>query len=621
MVWLKGIFGRYLDVDLSKGAIRDYKIPSEWYYKYLGGRGIALRILLKELKGDEDPLGPENILIFATGPLQGTRIAGAGRHAIVSKSPKTGCLNECYSGGFWAQELGTSGYDGIIVRGEASAPTYLSLLDGNIEIHDAEPLWGLEVGECDRVLRDKNKKARVLCIGPAGENLVKFACIINDVTRACARPGFGAVMGSKKLKAIIVKGNQEKPLHDSDMFSEISKKLTKELISTQKVREFGKDGTPPYYKTMNDAGALPTKNFQEGHFDGVEKGLNTLNQILVKRDNCTGCPIACKQLVKGEYKGRVIEERYGCPEFESLGALGSCCLNDDMLGVVYANQLCNRYGLDTISAGVTVAFAMEASEKGLIDEKISWGDPEAVIDLLEDITFKKGIGKRLADGIDTVAQEIKADFAMHIKGVEIPMHDPRGKIALGLSYATTPRGGNHMESMQDDAAEELGKYVNPEIGIYGPIDRFSWDRKPRYLKINTDLASFTNSAITCAFVGFDITLPKGYNAYPRWREALYAATGLEIGVSEMLLIGERNFNLLKLSAAEQGYRRTDDGLPERLLGPLPRGGSSGRPIPNEMLQENIDEYYKLRGWDSYGPTDQKLTQLDMEEFKGFIKRR
>jgi len=617
---MKGVFGRYGDVDLSQGTVSDYKIPEEWFQKYLGGRGIALRILLNEMRGDEDPLGPENVLIFATGPLQGTRIAGAGRHAIISKSPKTGCLNDTYSGGFWAQELGTSGYDGIIVRGRASTPTYLSLVDGILDIHESKSLWGSEVGECDRILTEEYEKARVLCIGPAGENLVKFSCIMNDVTRASARPGFGAVMGSKNLKAIVVKGSQEKQLHDREMFLEVSKGLAKELIGVQAIRDFGKVGTPPYYRKMNDIGALPTKNFQEGYFDGVEKSLSTLEKILVGRDNCTGCPVRCKQLIKGEYSGRPLEERYGCPEFESLGALGSCCLNDDMLGISFANQLCNRYGLDTISVGVTIAFAMEASEKGLIKEKIQWGNPRTVVDLVEKIAFRKGLGDRLAEGIDKVAAEIGADFAMHIKGEEIPMHDPRGKIALALSYATTPRGANHMEAMQDDAAEALGKYVNPEIGVYGPIDRFSWDNKPRYLKVNTDLASFTNSAITCAFVGWDIGLPLGYNAYPKWRDALYAVTGLEIGVTEMLLIGERNYNLLKLAAAQQGYSRVDDGLPDRLKQPLQRGASANRPIPEKTLQKAIDEYYKLRGWDIYGPTDEILSQLDMSEFIGFIKR-
>jgi aldehyde:ferredoxin oxidoreductase len=297
-------------------------------------------------------------------------------------------------------------------------------------------------------------------------------------------------------------------------------------------------------------------------------------------------------------------------------------MNADARSVSLANQLCNRYGLDTISTGVTIAFAMEASEKGLIPEKIAWGDPEAVVSLVEDIAFRKGLGDKLAEGIDKVAAEIDADFAMHIKGQELPMHDPRGKVGLGLSYATTPRGAQHMEALHDPAAEAgtLGKYGVPEIGVYGPLDRFSWDRKPRFIKIHQDLASFANSAIACDYIGFDAAMCLGYNPYPRFREAIYAATGLEIGVSGMLLIGERNFAMLKIAAAQQGYTRSNDDLPQRLKEPLPRGNSAGAPIPDDVLQKAIDEYYHLRGWDEIGPTDEKLVQLDMKEFIGSLGR-
>ncbi|MBN2016077.1 aldehyde ferredoxin oxidoreductase family protein, partial [Candidatus Dojkabacteria bacterium] len=620
---MKGVFGRYADVNLTTGDISDFEIPQDWYKKFLGGRGIGLRILLQELEGNEDPLGPENIIIFATGPLQGTGIAGAGRQAVITKSPKTGSLSDSYAGGFWGNELANSGYDGIIIRGKATNPVYLTLLNGKVTIQSAENLWGLDVGETDYRLKEKYKGSRILCIGPAGEHLVKFACIINDITRAAGRPGFGAVMGSKNLKAIVIKGGIKKEFYDVEMLKEIKKNLTQELMANSGIKEFGKWGSSAAVSVLNDEGILPTKNFQEGVFDEAEKidGAGSLfKKILVGRDTCAGCPIRCKRVVRGNYKGKEIKEIYGGPEYETLAALGSNCLNSDVLSISLANQLCNQYGLDTISTGVTIAFAMEASEKGLIKESIKWGDPDAVVNLTESIAFRKGLGDMLAEGIDTIASKIKADFAMHIKGQELPMHDPRGKKALGLSYATTPRGAQHMEAMHDDGAEGLGKYGTPEIGVYGPIDRMSWDNKPRFLKIYQDLGSFANSAIACTYVGWDAALCSGYNPYPRFREALYAATGLEIGVPEMLLIGERNFNMLKLAAAQQGYTRKDDDLPERLKEALPRGNSAGDPIPDDILQSVIDEYYMLRGWDEYGPTDQKLAQLDMKEFVGFIKR-
>jgi aldehyde:ferredoxin oxidoreductase len=264
---------------------------------------------------------------------------------------------------------------------------------------------------------------------------------------------------------------------------------------------------------------------------------------------------------------------------------------------------------------------MEASEKGLIKEKIRWGDPNAVVDLVEQIALRKGFGNVLAEGIDKVAAQIGADFAMHIKGQELPMHEPRGKKSLAISYATSPRGGQHMEALHDDAASGLGKYVTPEIGIYGPISRMTWDNKARFSKVYQDLGSFANSLIACTYVGWDAALSSGYNPYPRFREAIYAVTGLEVGVCEMLAIGERNYNLLKIAAARQGYTRNDDDLPPRLKEPLPHGNSANDPIPTEVLQKVIDEYYRFRGWDEYGPTDEKLKSLNMEEFLGFVARK
>ena len=622
---MKGVFGQYLDVNLSTGEISVYNISSSWYQKYLGGRGIGLRILLEEMNGDEDPLGEENIMVFATGPLQGTGIAGAGRHAVISKSPKTGTLSDTYAGGFFGHELGTSGYDGIIIRGKASKPVYLSLTDGRAELHDAQSLWGQQVADTETAIKEKHPGVRVTSIGPAGENLVKFACIINDRNRAAARPGFGAVMGSKNLKAIAVRGGLQKPLHDEQMLSEVRRHLVQELVANPDIVAFGRGGTASCVHVFNDEGLLPTKNFQRGTFNGIvaiDAGMSEdFKRLLVGNDYCAGCPVRCKLKVSGKFKGQAIKAVYGAPEYETLAALGSNCMSDDIAGISYANQLCNAYGLDTMSAGVTISFLMEASEKGLTNERIEWGDAEAIVRLIEQIAYRRGIGDLLARGVDYVAEELGADFAMHIKGQELAMHDPRGKRALGISYATTPRGANHMEALQDDGAENLGKYGIPEIGVYGPIDRLSWKDKSRYTKKFTDLGSFSNSAIACTYIGWDGVLLMDYNPYPRLREALYATTGLGIGVPEMLLIGERTFNLLKLAAAQQGYTREDDTLPARFLhDPLPDGASKGEIVSEEKLQQAIDEYYELRGWDHFGPTDQKLTELDMSEFAGSIHR-
>jgi len=620
-----GVFGRYVDVNLTNRSIRDYEVPDAWYEKYLGGRGIGLRILLEELNGSEAPLGPDNILVFSTGPLQGTGLAGAGRYAVISKSPKTKTLNDSYVGGFLAHELGTSGYDGIIIRGKADRPVYICIENGKVEIHDAQNLWGLGVAATDETLRAKHPGAHVLCIGPAGENLVKFACIMSDISRAAGRPGFGAVMGSKNLKAVVVKGGQKKPWYDAEMLTEVRKALMTELLDNQGIVEFGKWGSSAGVLPLNEMGILPTKNFQEGVFEraaDIDGAGKKFKALLVGRDTCTGCPIRCKRVVSGTFSRKSIEKKYGGPEYETLAALGSNCLNGDIEAICLANQLCNDYGLDTISVGVTIAWAMEASERGLIKQKICWGDSKAILELIEQIAFRKGLGGMLAEGVEELSAKIGGtEFAMHIKGQEVPMHDPRGKKSLGLSYATTPRGGQHMEAMHDEGMEALGKHGIPEIGLYGPMSRLSWDKKVRFCKITQDLASFGNSAISCHYIGYDAALPNGYNPYPRFREAIYAATGLEIGVCEMLLIGERNFNLLKLAAARDGYTRENDDLPKRFKEPLPRGNSAGEEISDDVLQELIDKYYQLRGWDDYGPTDETLKRLGMDEFIGFIKRK
>lgn len=612
---MNGIYGKYLDVDLSSNKIRDYNIPLSWHKKHLGGRGIAARIMLKELKPSADPLGEENILIFATGPFQGTGIPGAGRNLVMSKSPKTNAVSDSFVGGFVAHEIGNSGYDGIIIRGKAKEPKYLTLINGEAELHDAEELWGLTTGETDNLLKEKHPGVRVVCIGPSGEKLVKFACIINDKNRAAGRPGFGAVMGSKLLKAIAVKGNTKKQLYDEKKLlksrAEFAKQLAKIKIGLKEC------GTSNGLMDLNDSGILPTKNFQEGYFEKAENisGAKMRDTILKKRDNCTACPIRCKRVVETEFDGKKVKPEYGGPEYETIASFGSLCLIDDLNAISLANQICNAYGLDTISVGVTVAFVMEASEKKLIDYKLEWGDAKGMIKLVKKIAKREGIGDVLAKGIDKIAKKIGADFAMQIKGQEVPMHEPRGKKGLGLSYATSPRGATHLETYHDTDFTEGP--VAPELDLTKAISRFNLEDKPKYIKIFEDLMSFANSLIICRFT--TVSTGANYN-YPLIRKMLQAVTGMGIDAKEMLEIGERNYVLLKLLAVREGYSRKDEGLPKRFSEPLPRGGSKEQFISNNKMQETIDEYYRLRGFDEYGPTDECLDRLGLGELKGIIER-
>ncbi|KXA96849.1 hypothetical protein AKJ37_04285, partial [candidate division MSBL1 archaeon SCGC-AAA259I09] len=563
-----------------------------------------------ELEGGEDPLGEDNLLIFAAGPLQGTGVPGAGRHVVISKSPKTGSVNDSYAGGFFAHELGASGYDGLIVRGKSDSPSYISLIEGEGEIRSAEDLWGKPVAETESILKEKHDGGRVSSIGIGGENIVKFSCIINDRNRAAGRPGFGAVMGSKNLKAVIVKGSTEKPVHSREELREARSEFV-DVLSP--VIKWGKYGSSGAVTGLDEMGILPTKNFREGVFDGAEKisGERMYEEILTERDTCAGCPVRCKRVVKTKFRGEEVEEKYGGPEYETLASFGSLCLNDDPDSIALANQKCNAYSLDTISTGNTIAFAMEASERGFIEEDIEWGDAEQILEMVEKIAHREGLGDLLADGIDKVADEWGVDFDMQVKGQEIPMHEPRGKKALGISYATSPRGANHMEVLHDTFKEHPS-----EFGFLDDFSRFDLESKPEFCKVYEDLVSFTNSAIVCAYIGW-VAYVRGAYTYPKIREILRAVTGREIDRDEMLKIGERNFNLLKILSAREKISRDEDGLPSRFENSLPQGASSGEKIPKKELQKAIDEYYQLRGWERYGPTEETLRKLDMEGLRDF----
>ncbi len=612
---MAGRYGRYLDVDLSNQTLKDFVIPESWARKHLGGRGIGARIMLQELAPRVDPLGPENLLVFGSGPLQGSLMAGAGRHVVTGKSPKTRAVSDSYAGGFFGHALAQSGYDGIIVRGKAASPVYLALVDGGATLHDARDLWGSLVAETETELKRRHGDVRVSSIGPAGENLVRQACIISDRNRAAGRPGFGAVMGSKYLKAIAVGGKKTKPLADRELLSRVRKKFTASLIRDERQAFLGKYGTAGYLEVHNEKGIQPSRNFQDAFYDDAAKiGGEAVLKLLVARDNCAGCPVRCKRVVQTEFAGEPVVPAYGGPEYETLAVLGTLCMNSDLRSIALANQKCNALGLDTISAGVSIAFAMEASERGLLRDKLEWGDPRAILALIEQMARREGLGARLADGIEPLAEEIGADFAMLIKGQEIPLHEPRGKKGMALTYATTPRGGQHMEGIHDDYLEYSP--VTPELGITDTVSRLSWANRPFLCKMYEDLTSFNNSLVICDFVVN--RTGENYN-YPLIREALYAITGLELRPEDMVTIGERNYNLLRLLSAIEGYRRADDGMPKRFEAPLPRGASAGESIDRGDLENQIKEYYRVRGWSDWGPTPERLRALDMEELVPYVE--
>ncbi len=609
---MRGSYQVYLDVDLSRARISEYVIPEEWGRLYVGGRGIGARILLEELPlGPVDAMSAENILVFGTGPFQGTGLAGAGRHVVMGVSPKTRAVADAYAGGYFGDALGRSGYDGILLRGIAAEPVCLVVDGGEAKLEPAGDLWGKGTGETEQRLVDRYPGARVTSIGPAGENLVRSACLINDRSRAAGRPGFGAVMGAKQVKAVVIRGSERKLLHDPARFEKERGEYLQQY-ATEGYQGFGKYGTAGGVVWLSEQGILPTRNFQMGTFSGAEAicGQTMFETILTGRETCVGCPIRCKREVEGTFDGCRIRPEFGGPEYETIGALGSMCLVDDLEAIAYGNQLCNDYGLDTISAGVSIAFLMEASEKKRIPEQIAWGDGKAMVRLVKEISTRTGIGARLADGVDAMAEAIGADFAMTIKSVEIPMHEPRGKQGLGLSYAVGHRGANHMETIHDTSL--AGDKPTPELGVVRPYDRFSLTDKPDVIKVYEDLRSFDNSLIVCAFT---VAATGGGYSYPAVRSLLEAATGLECTPVEMQRIGERNLALLRMHSGRAGWTKDDHGLPRRFSEPLAEGGSADHPIDPAEMKEAIEKYYAVRGFDNLGPTNERLAALGMDECK------
>ena len=613
---MHGAFMKYLDVNLSSRAIGEYGIPEEWIALHLGGKGIAARILITELRGGEAPLSEGNILVFATGPFQGTGVTGGGRHVVMGLSPKTGSVSEAYVGGYFGDALAHSGYDGILLRGIADDPLYLALIDGKASLHPADALWGRGTGATEAKLLEQYPRSRVASIGPAGERQVQMACIISDHSRAAGRPGFGAVMGSKRLKAVVVRGDQTKPLRSPKRFQR-ERAAHAKTFKTEGFRRFGEYGTPGLILPLNVRGTLPTKNFQEGIFEQAKaiSGEALHERLLVGRETCSGCPIRCKRVVSGSFGNERILPEFGGPEYETIAALGSLCMNENLDSIALANQLCNDYGIDTISAGVAIAFLMEASEKGLIEDPVDWGDAKAIIALLHQIGRREGFGERVALGLDALAGEIGADFQMTIKGQEVPMHEPRGKKGLGISYATSPRGATHMEGIHDT---ELGaSQPTPELGVIQPYDRFTLSDKPAVIKLYEDLRSFTNSLILCCFTVSMVG--EGYNL-PGIRSLLESATGIALSPVDMLAVGERNYALMRLHAARAGYSTDSDSLPRRFATPLVRGASAGQVLEQLELKAAITDYYGQRGYDWSGPTDATLKRLGLRALVGVISR-
>lgn len=608
--------GKILRVNLSEGRVSEEDIPESWLKDYLGGAGLATKYLYDEVKAGIEPLGPENKLIFMAGCLTSTPSPSTGRYSVVAKSPLTGFWAQSNSAGFWGSDFRKTGFDGIIFEGVSPQPVYLVIEDGKAELKGAGDIWGKNVLETTSLLKEKlGKGFNVACIGIAGENLVKYAAILNDEHRAAGRCGMGAVMGSKRLKAIAVKGSKTVQIANQAAFTEVAKKqyaLLEESMLKIAMETFG---TAVVLDLVNVRGGLPTRNWQTGVFPNIEKiNATAINEtLLVDRKNCFACPIKCGRVTEiktGPYAGSKGEG----PEYETIGTCGAMCDIDDLEAITMAHYLCDDYGLDTISAGSTIAFAMECYEKGILTKsdtgglEINFGDAAIMIDLLHKIAKREGIGDLLAEGTRRMAEKLGKGterFAMHVKGLEMPCYDPRAAKITGLGFMVANRGGDHMTSYVQAPAFLNMPFLIVEESTIEDI----FVENPEEAKVVKDLEdalTFFDCAGGCKFMGMSL-------AADEWIELIAHATGWKFGVDEFRKTGERVVNLARAYNIREGLTPADDSLPKRLLEePLPEGPAAGHVNNPAPL---LEAYYEFRGWDKATgkPTPEKLRELGLED--------
>jgi len=607
-----GYTGKILNIDLKNQSTKIEKTNIKDAKNFIGAKGLGAKLLFDRLPKGTDPLSSENILMFTTGPLTGTSAQTSGRGTIVTKSPQTGLFVDSHFGGFFAPEMKKAGWDFIIVNKQSSNPVYLVVKNDKVEFKDASEIWGKECQVTHNWLQKKEGRVKTAVIGPACENLVKFSAITFDGHRHAGRGGTGAVMGSKKLKAIAISGSNKIPLHDEEGFQKKSKEVLKQVQENDFVPKRRKYGTPYWVDPVNTEGFIPTRNYQEGFFEhGKAINAETMQEKIVDRGGaCFNCVIACwnKSSIKsGIHKGVSLVG----PEYETIALMGSNLGMSSIDDVAYLNSRCNELGMDTISLGGVLGFAIEAYEKGVISKNdlngndIGWDKTEEIARLIEDIAYRKGKAPDiLAEGVKAAAERLgknSEDFAVQVKGLEIPGYDPRGVFGMGLAYATSDRGACHQRAWTVKAE------------LWDPsLERFSFENKAAIVKDVQDERSAFFSLVLCDFAPISES-----NCVDMWN----LATGFNHTVESYLIAGERIWNLIRLFNLREGLKLSDDNLPVRLFkDPFSTGPAKGVVLSKEDFQKSLKEYYSLRGWDEKGaPTLDKLKELGLEKFaKGII---
>ena len=615
-----GYMGKILHVNLTTGKIWTEDLSFDLVKEFLGGRGFGIKYVYENVSAGTDPFSPNNIIVISSGPLGGTLAPSSNRYSIITKSPLTGGIGYSNSGGHFGPEMKYAGYDAIIIHGRANKPVYLKIFNDDVSINDASALWGKDVFyTTEALLKEVNDSfAQVACIGQAGENKVLYSAIVNNLSRTAARTGVGAVMGSKNLKAIVIRGtNPVKIAHPKEFkeFIDLSLKKIQEDPAFPALSEYG---TSFLVDLAHLSGGLATRNNQTGVFEQYESVSSETfyEKYRVKSESCFACPIHCGKYskVRGKYKSQG-----GSPEYESIVCLGTKCGIDDLEAIIYANELANRYGLDTISLGDTIAFAMEAFEKGILTKDmadgldLTWGNADAMITLIHKITKREGIGALLAQGVKRASEQLKGsqDFALHVKGMEPPAYDVRTAKAFGLGWATATRGADHLAALPN--FELLG--YDPKIGKewFGSekaVDPYAWESKPLMVYWHENFGAVVDSAEMCKYTCFS-----AYAVKPKdMVQFLYYATGIEFNEESLMKIGERIYNLERLFNLREGLTKDQDTLPKRFTTEgLPDGPAKGQIVE---LDKMLPIYYELRSWDKETgyPSREKLRELNLLQY-------
>ena len=624
-----GYWGRILRVNLSTGEVSVDEQDAKFYRTYLGGRGIVAHYLLKEVPPDCDPLGPENILVFAASVLTGTAIPGAGRNSAGAKSPLTGGYGEGEGGGDWGVKLRWAGYDGLVISGKAEKPVYLWINNDTVELRDASKLWGLEAYETQQAVLEQigDKRASVAVIGPGAERLVRFACIALDMHDFLGRTGLGAVMGSKLLKAIAVNGKTRPEVANKDAVMDTARWMRDNYEAPLGTMQ--EMGTARGVAILNAAGGLPTRNFLEGSFEGYETltGRYMTDTILVDRESCYACPVHCKRTVEVTDEGLEVTRKYGGPEYETISGFGSACGISDIKVVAKANEICDRFTLDTMSASLMISGSMEAAEKGLLPAELldgldlRFGSAEGLLGLLQRIADRQGLGDILAEGPYGVAVKLGEEVAahiLHVKGQPLPLHEPRWKTGMGIGFAISPTGADHMHNMHDPvyANEESPAFgAVRNMGILDAVDTFQLGPgKARlfvYMMLNK---SVNNSLAMCSFMPYSLDMLV---------DQVKSVTGWNFSNWELLKATERSLAMARAFNTMAGFTAEDDILPERFFEPLQGGTLKGKALDHAEFYATRDIVYDMLGWDrqTASPKSWKLYELGLDWVAAELERK